>query len=335
MTRARLAIAFIVFLAIIISGAGAGAVYFWFTQVVVSPGPLQEPVRVVIPPGEGLSAISKRLVEANVIDRAWLFELEARRTSQTRALKPGEYQFDSGVSAARVLEKIVVRNVVVHFVTIPEGVVTGDILRVLNAEEVLSGETASGIEEGALLPETYSYEWGDTRAGLIGRMRDDQTKLLEQLWADRAPNLPLSSPEEAVILASIVEKETGVDTERRRVAAVFINRLRRGMRLQSDPTVIYGLAPDEGNLGRPLTRADLAQPTPYNTYVIEGLPPGPICHPGREAIAAVLNPLDSQELYFVADGTGGHAFATTLREHNRNVAKWRRIERSQRSGRSE
>ena len=333
MTRVRIAIAFVAILATIF--AGAGALHFWFAQAVMSPGPLHESARVVIPPGEGLSAISKRLMAANVIDRAWLFELEALRTSQTRALKPGEYQFDSGVSAAGVLKKIVGRDVVVHFVTIPEGVVTADILRVLAAEDALSGESAADVEEGTLLPETYSYEWGDTRAGLIGRMRADHIKLLEQLWAGRAANLPLSLPKEAVILASIVEKETGVDTERRRVAAVFINRLKRGMRLQSDPTVIYGLARDEGSLGRPLTRADLAQPTPYNTYAIGGLPPGPICHPGREAIAAVLNPLESQELYFVADGSGGHAFATTLREHNRNVAKWRRIERSQRSGRSE
>jgi len=329
MTRARLAFAAVAISAIFIAGAGAS--YFWFVQVVASPGPLVEPTRVIIPPGEGLSAIANRLVAAKVIDQAWIFELEARWKSQTRALKPGEYQFDSGESAASVLNKIVDRNVVVHFVTIPEGVVTAEILRALGAEEALSGDIAFGIKDGTLLPETYSYEWGDTRASLVKRMRIDHAELLDQLWANRAENLPLNSPEEAVILASIVEKETGVDTERRRVAAVFINRLRRGMRLQSDPTIIYGLAPDDGNLGRPLIRADLARPTPYNTYVISGLPPGPICHPGRAAIAAALNPLESQELYFVADGTGGHAFARTLREHNKNVANWRRIELSQRS----
>ncbi len=329
MTRARIVVLFFAFVAVLALG-GAGT-FYWFLKEVRSPGPLAESARVVIPSGEGLSAISARLMSANVIDRAWLFELEARRTSNTRALKPGEYIFDQGASITRVLEKIVGGDVVVRFVTIPEGVVTADIIRTLMAEDALSGDVPTDISEGSLLPETYSFEFGDTRAGLIDRMRRDRQALLQRLWENRAENLPLNSPEEAVILASIVEKETGIDTERRRVAAVFINRLRRGMRLQSDPTVIYGLAPDTGNLGRPLSRADLAQPTPYNTYTIDRLPPGPICHPGREAIAAVLDPLESQELYFVADGTGGHAFARTLREHNENVAKWRRIERERRS----
>lgn len=326
----RLKILFVAITALVIFIAAAGASYFWFLNAAIAPGPLTESVRVIIPSGEGLSAISNRLVAANVVDEAWVFELEARRTSQTRALKPGEYEFAPGISAAAALEKIVNRDVIVHFVTIPEGVVTGEILRILASEDALSGEISEDIQEGSLLPETYGYEWGDARNNVVQRMRADRAAVLDQLWANRAEDLPLRSPEEAVILASIVEKETGVDAERRRVAAVFINRLKRGMRLQSDPTIIYGLAPNEGSLGRPLSRTDLATPTPYNTYVIDRLPPGPICHPGREAIAAVLNPLDSQELYFVADGTGGHAFARTLREHNQNVANWRRIERAQR-----
>lgn len=329
MIRARLAIAIVVLF--LVAGVGAGASYIWFTSAVTSPGPLQSPAVVIVAPGEGLSAIAQSLATTGVVERAWLFELEARRTSQTRALKPGEYQFEAGVSVAETLKKIVERDVVVHFVTVPEGVVSSEISRILNAEDSLTGEVPPAIEDGALLPETYSYEWGDTRADLIERMRAARTEALQQLWDARAPDLPLSSPEEALVLASIVEKETGVDAERRRVAAVFINRLRRGMRLQSDPTVIYGLEPESGKLGRPLSRADLAQATPYNTYVIDGLPPSPICHPGREAIAAVLNPLESQELYFVADGSGGHAFARTLREHNQNVANWRRFQRAQRN----
>lgn len=334
MIRARLALVVIVIL-LFVAGAGAGASYIWFMRAIAAPGPLQAPAVVIVAPGEGLSAIAQSLTVANVLDRAWLFQLEARRTSQTRALKPGEYQFEAGVSVAEVLKKIVERDVVMHFVTVPEGVVSSEIVRVLNAENALVGEVPSTIEDGSLLPETYSYEWGDTRADLIERMRAAHTRTLEQLWEARAPDLPLNSPDEALILASIVEKETGIDTERRRVAAVFINRLRRGMKLQSDPTVIYGLVPESGKLGRPLSRADLAQTTPYNTYVISGLPPSPICHPGREAIAAVLNPLDSQELYFVADGSGGHAFARTLREHNQNVANWRRFQQAQRNSKAD
>jgi UPF0755 protein len=329
MIRTRFILAALAFL--LVSIVGAGASYFWFAGAVAAPGPLQAPASVIILPGEGLSVIANRLVADKVIGRAWLFELEARRVLQTRALKPGEYQFDPGISTADALKKIVGRDVVVHFVTLPEGIVTADILRALNREEALSGEITITIEHGDLLPETYSYERGDTRTDLIERMHTARDETLERLWAARPLDLPFASPEEAVILASIVEKETGVDSERRRVAAVFVNRLRRGMRLQSDPTVIYGLAPESGNLGRPLTRRDLAQPTPYNTYVIDGLPPGPICHPGREAITAVLNPFVSQELYFVADGTGGHVFARTLREHNQNVNKWRRIQREQRA----
>jgi len=177
------------------------------------------------------------------------------------------------------------------------------------------------------LPETYRYEWGDSRAALVGRMRTARDQTLAELWQKRAPDLPVSTPQEAVILASIVEKETGIASERPRVAAVFINRLKRGMKLQSDPTVIYGIAPDAGDLDRPITRADLDAPNAFNTYIVTGLPPSPICHPGRAALAAVLNPLPSDELYFVADGTGGHAFAATLAEHNKNVARWRKLER--------
>jgi UPF0755 protein len=189
----------------------------------------------------------------------------------------------------------------------------------------LKGEAAASGAEGELLPETYRYEWGDTRETIVARMRAARKSLLNELWNARAPDLPLRSPEEALVLASIVEKETGIAAERPHVAAVFINRLRRGMKLQSDPTVIYGLAPQAGELSRSLTRADLEQPTPFNTYLIDGLPPQPICNPGRAALAAVLQPDASDDLYFVADGTGGHVFAATLDAHNRNVARWHKM----------
>jgi UPF0755 protein len=326
---ARLAAAFLFLLVVI--GAAAGGAYFWFARAVLVPGPLQSATTLIIAPGSGLGAVARQLEGAAVITHARLFELQARRSGQGRALKPGEYRFEPGISIVEALDKIVRRDVVVRFVTVPEGLVTAGILAILTEAPGLAGTVASEVADGDLLPETYRYEWGDTRAAVVGRMRTARDQALAELWAARAADLPLSSPQEAVILASIVEKETGVASERPRVAAVFINRLKRGMKLQSDPTVIYGIAPQAGDLDRPITRADLEAPNPFNTYIVTGLPPSPICHPGRQSLAAVLNPLQSNELYFVADGTGGHAFAATLAEHNKNVARWRKIEREVKS----
>jgi UPF0755 protein len=326
---ARLAAAFLLLLVAV--GAAAGGAYFWFTRAVLVPGPLREPVTLIIEPGSGLAAIARQLEAAGVVADARLVQLQARRSGQTRALKPGEYRFEPGISIVGAVDKIVRREVVARFVTIPEGLVTAAVRRILDETPGLVGEVGAGVRDGDLLPETYRYEWGDTRAAVVQRMRAARDEALAELWETRAEGLPIATPAEAVILASVVEKETGVAAERPRVAAVFINRLRRGMRLQSDPTVIYGLAPETGELGRPITRADLEAPNAYNTYVIAGLPPSPICHPGRAALAAVLNPIASDELYFVADGTGGHAFAATLAEHNRNVARWRRLEREMKS----
>jgi len=322
---ARLATAFIFLL--LVMGAALGGAYLWFSREVLEPGPLAQTTTVVIASGSGLGAVASQLESAGVVTHARFFELEARRSGQARALKPGEYRFEPGVSIASALDKIVRHDVVVRFVTIPEGLVSADIRRILAEAEGLTGDVTAAIDDGDLLPETYRYEWGDTRAAVVGRMRAARDQALAELWANRAQDLPVSTPQEAVILASIVEKETGVASERPRVAAVFINRLRRGMKLQSDPTVIYGIAPAAGTLNRAITRADLDAPNAFNTYIVTGLPPSPICHPGRAALAAVLNPLRSDELYFVADGAGGHAFAATLDEHNKNVARWRKIER--------
>jgi UPF0755 protein len=233
-----------------------------------------------------------------------------------------------------VLDKLVAGDVVLRQVTIPEGLTTAQVLDLLAGVDGLEGTISMPPSEGSLLPETYDYTLGDTREMLIERMRKGMDSLIAELWPKRAAELPLKSPEEAVILASIVEKETGIPAERPRVAAVFVNRLKRGMPLQSDPTVIYGLtrgkvasvANGEGILGRKLIRADLDLDNPYNTYRILGLPPGPIANPGRASLEAVLNPPATTELYFVADGTGGHAFASTLEEHNRNVARWRKLQ---------
>lgn len=309
----------------LLAGVAAGGAYFWFTRAVAAPGPLQAPVTLIIAPGSGVQAIAQQLAAAGVIDRPWVAVLEARRSGRDRTLKPGEYRFDPAISVTAVLAKIVAHDVVPRFVTVPEGLVSAEIIAILQAAEGLSGAIPTPIADGELLPETYRYEWGDARSGVVAHMRTARNALLQELWAARAPDLPLNSPEEAVVLASIVEKETGVGSERARVAAVFVNRLRRGMKLQSDPTVIYGI--DPAGMDRALTFADLERPTAFNTYVIPALPPSPICHPGRAALAAVLNPAVTEELYFVADGSGGHAFASTLADHNRNVARWRQIQR--------
>ncbi len=313
-------------LILVLAAAGAGGVYLWFLNVVAAPGPLQAPVTMIIAPGTGVAAIGRQLAAAGVVEKPWLPALAARRSGQDRTLKPGEYRFDPGISVTAILDKLARHDVVARFVTIPEGLVTADILSILDAAEGLTGAVASQIAQGDLLPETYRYEWGDRREDVIAHMRTARDAAAKELWDARAADLPLTTPEEAMVLASIVEKETGKTGERARVAGVFINRLRRGMKLQSDPTVIYGLA-RIGERDGALTIANLELPTPYNTYVIPGLPPAPICHPGRAALAAALNPAVSQDLYFVADGSGGHAFAATLEAHNQNVARWRQIQR--------
>lgn len=300
------------------------AAYFWALSAITAPGPLTRPVVAIVAPGSGLSQIARQLRQAGVIGNDMLFEFEARRTGQARQLKPGEYRFDPEVSLTQVLDKLVRHDVIARYVTVPEGLVTAEILAILERAEGLTGSVATPPGEGTLLPETYRYEWGDDRQKLVQRMATARDAALKQLWDSRKADLPIVSPDEAVVLASIVEKETGIAAERGKVAAVFINRLRKKMRLQSDPTVIYGIKP--GGLDRPLTRADLDAPSPYNTYQIDRLPPGPIAHPGRDAIAAVLNPPDTADLYFVADGSGGHAFAPSLDEHNRNVARWRKLD---------
>lgn len=322
------------FVFVLIAGAtltGGGAVMLH--RAYSDPGPLTADTSVVIPRGASGRAIASALVDAGVAADARLFAIALRFLAPARPLRAGEYAFSAGVSLRDVVAKLQAGDTVVRRVTVAEGLTTREILALVAATEGLTGTTPglSELGEGALLPETYHFSLGDARVDLIARMSAAQDEVLARLWATRKEGLPLKTPAEALILASIVERETGVSSERARVAGVFINRLNRGMRLQSDPTVAYGLFDENGRLDRPLRRADLSVDHPYNTYVHLGLPPGPIANPGLASIAAVLNPIETKDLYFVADGTGGHAFARTLAEHNRNVARWRRIQREQRA----
>jgi peptidoglycan lytic transglycosylase G len=321
---------------LVVSVLLAGGAVLWGYAQYQRPGPAEAPVTVVLQPGSGLPAIARHLADAGVLARADVFVLAARlSTGGGRDLKAGEYLFPAHASMAQVLVKLRAGETVVRRLTVPEGLTSREVMDLLEAAEGLTGEADETPPEGMLLPETYHYSYADRRADLVLRMRTAMRTTLEALWAARQPDLPLETPEQALVLASIVEKETAVAAERARIAGVFLNRLRRGMRLQSDPTVLYALTQGRGSLQRPLSRADLAVDSPYNTYLHEGLPPGPIANPGRAALAATLQPLKTDELYFVADGSGGHAFASSLAEHQRNVVRWHRLQRAEKAGAAE
>ncbi len=309
---------------ILLIGAAAYGI-FAFKDYVTASGPNRTETEVVLPRGAGLGDIVHRLDQAGVIDRPWLFQLAVRLSGHERALKAGEYAFPAEVSPSEIIAMLTEGRSLARRFTVIEGQTVAEVFRLLDRAEGLTGELPPLPEEGSLLPETYLYSYGDSRAALVERMQKAMAEVLDKAWRSRAPDLPFASAREVLIMASIVDKETGMAHERRTVAAVFVNRLRKGMRLQSDPTIIYGLTAGQGPLDRDLTRQDWKLDHPYNTYRIKGLPPGPIGNPGRESIEAVARPADVDFLYFVADGTGGHAFARTLAEHNENVTRWQRV----------
>ena len=290
-----------------------------------APGPLAVRQTVLFKKGMGFRAIVDKMANYGVIDHPWLFKVMAVVLGDARKFKAGEYEFSAAINPRLVMSMIAEGRVVVHKITMPEGMNVRQVVAMLNAQELLEGVIVARIDEGSLLPQTYHYVYGDQRQDLIDRMQAGMKTTMAELWEKRAKNLPYTTQTEALTLASIVEKETNLASEYGRVAAVYINRLRKGMRLQADPTVIYGveLNNDGAPIGRPLSGTDLRTPSPYNTYVNYGLPPTPIANPGRAAIAATLNPPSTNELYFVATGTGGHNFSATLDAHNKSVANYR------------
>jgi len=289
-------------------------------------GALDQPRTVDIASGSSLSAIADELQKEGVISSKWLFIAGVWLNHEQGAMKFGEYQIDAHASMHDIMDAIASGRGILYSIVIPEGLTSVQVVDRLNSDDRLTGDIAAVPAEGSLLPETYKVTRGETRQSVLDHMAEERNRVVAEVWQQRAPDLPLTTPEQMVALASIVEKETGIADERSRVAAVFINRLRLNMRLQSDPTVIYGLFQGAGKpQGYLLSRADIEKQSPYNTYMITGLPPGPIANPGRASLEAVANPSRTRDLYFVADGTGGHAFAETYEQHLKNVARWRDI----------
>lgn len=309
---------------IVISALLMLAVVAMIERSFTAPGPL-DTEKVVIVRGS-TSDVIDQLEREGVIDQSFLLALGWQLSGKASLIKAGEYAFKARVSLSEVTDILVEGKSVLYALTLAEGLTSLQIVERLMRDEILSGEVREIPKEGTLLPETYKFARGMTRTQLLDRMTQAQARTVKEIWERRSQDLPISSPQEMVILASIVEKETGRADERPRVAGVFINRLNRQMKLQSDPTIVYGLVGGKGTLGRPILKSEIDSPTPFNTYVIPGLPIGPITNPGKASLEAVANPSRTKDLYFVADGTGGHAFAETLEQHNRNVLKWRQIE---------
>lgn len=295
-------------------------------QRVSAPGPLASDRVVAIQPGnEG--SVADQLADAGVIDNRLLMKATLLLEGDRSQVRAGEYMFKQGASLRDVIDLLVSGKQILHAVTFPEGLTSEQVVDRLRDSDVLVGDIAKIPDEGTLMPDTYKFARGTTREQVIRSMQSEARKVLAEVWTQRAPDTVVHSSFEMLTLASIVEKETGRADERPRVAGVFVNRLNRSMPLQSDPTIVYGLVGGKGTLGRGILRSELDQKTPYNTYQIGGLPPGPICNPGKAALEAVANPSRTRDLYFVADGTGGHAFADTLDQHRANVAHWRQIEK--------
>ena len=310
------------------------AVMFFGKNRFQEQGPLETPRTIVVREGSSLADISNQLEAKGIVDSEMIFRFGVRAYRAQSQMQAGEFAFKPKMSMLQVMETLRSGKGIVYKVTIPEGLTSYQIIQRVAANDVLVGEMPVSIPtEGSLMPDTYPFQRGTTRTEVIETMKRAQTKFLADIWQRRVTGLPISTPQELVILASIVEKETGKSDERPHVASVFVNRLNKGIKLQSDPTIVYGIFGGKGKpKGRPIYRSDLKKVTGYNTYIIPALPPGPISNPGRASLEAVANPSNTNDLFFVADGTGGHVFAVTLKEHNANVTRWRAIEKRMKQG---
>lgn len=311
---------------LLVIGGAAGAGLKYFARYVDQPGPLMEQKIVFIAPGTGTRAMAEQLQREHVIEESYAFLAGVKLWGYAGKLQAGEYDMIPGISLRNVVGKIAQGDVYARNVTIPEGLTSVDIMKIINAADAMSGTIAAPPAEGSVMPETYAYIRNDDRNKLLSEAQRSMSDTVQDLWEKRTGGLPFTTSDEALVLASIVEKETRIPAERAKVAGVYINRLRKGMLLQSDPTVIYAVTKGNGKLDRVLYE-HLAIDSPYNTYKYPGLPPTPICSPGRAAIEAVMQPEASDYLYFVADGQGGHIFAKDMAEHEANVAKYRAVQR--------
>lgn len=321
----------------VLAGAAALFAFFYFTSAVARPGPFSEARPFVVERGASGASIAEKLEAEGFISDALLFRI-ATRLAGGASLQAGEYEIPANASTRQIVELMTSGDALQHAITFPEGITIAAVMRIIAESDVLTGDMPETPPEGSILPDTYHVARGMTRAALLQQMREAHDEAVAEVWASRQPNLPLATPEALVNLASIVERETGIASERPLVAAVFVNRLRRPMRLETDPTIIYGVClrhPDRCRDGRlvdsqgnrrTIRQSEIDMNTGYNTYRIDGLPPTPIANPGRAALEAAANPAQSNAIFFVADGTGGHIFASTLAEHNANVARWREIE---------
>ncbi|MBE7185126.1 MAG: endolytic transglycosylase MltG [Methylobacterium mesophilicum] len=324
---------FLVSTIVLVAIAAVAVVYFGKSSF-EAPGPNRAETTFLVPPRTGVSEIAENLQRRNLITDSRIFQIGVRTYGAGTTLKAGEYAIAPNASMRDIMQTLSSGKSIMYSLTVPEGLTTEQALQRVATHDALSGDMPADLPpEGAVAADTLRFTRGTPRSQIVSKMVADQQKLVDEIWATRDPDLPVADKNEFVTLASIVEKETGLAEERPRVAAVFVNRLKKNMRLQSDPTILYGLF---GGKGRPPNRAihqsDIQKETPYNTYVIRGLPPGPIANPGRAALEAVAKPLETDDLYFVADGTGGHVFAKTLADHNRNVAKWRAVQKQNESG---